>query len=129
MKIYVTGRNGSGKSTFIEQVRQELEGPFLSKTTSSLLTNNKIRPHLIETKLKNLADYYREGDLVVVIDTAAMLCSIRKDLSFSIKNANYENDLLRHVTELPKCTIIKNNDSIDTLRVQVKKYIKKIALF
>lgn len=108
MKYIVTGRKGSGKSSFISEVQNEL------RTYS-----------FIECSLDHfLKTVYQEGDKVVLVDTPFLLCLRRNDLRFNEKAVNIEDPLLSYVTELPNCTIIKNDGDLDTLKVHAKKFAR-----
>lgn len=108
MKVIVTGRTSSGKSTFKEIVES--------------LTNKDI----IESDARSIFLPYHEGDKIVIIDTPAILCHNRTVRSFSMSDQKKEDDMLSYVTELPNCTIIKNAGSLDDFRVKIKKFIKTL---
>jgi len=107
-KLIITGRTNSGKSFF----KKTIEG----------LTNMEI----VESNSRTFLSIYKEGDKIVVVDTPAIICSIRSGLAFSVADQKREDDILLYVTELPSCTIIKNIGSLDDFRVKIKKFMKTI---
>lgn len=112
--IHVTGRRGSGKSTVIHEIRKELM--HLEKE------------HIIleELRLNEFANSYIEGTQVLIVDTQVIICCKRVGERFKLSTKLEENQLLSFVTVLPRCTIISNDNDIDTLRVHIKKLVKKL---
>lgn len=113
MRLIITGRQGSGKTTVRELLEAERK-------------NLDLEEYDLSDFIDGAKDLYREEDHILLIDTPALLCDIRTQKNFLISLRNRESDCIKYVTELPKCTIIKNDNSLDMLRVIVKKFIKKL---
>lgn len=114
--ILVTGRKGSGKSTFIEEwcaIRLAFDSnhPILDLSGDKLVSHPALK--MPDTR-------------IIVVQTPAILCSIRSNVSFDLEQRKQEDAFLSHMTELPNCTIIKNDGTISDFRVKIKKYIRSI---
>lgn len=107
MRVIVTGRSGSGKTTFKEIIKQ-------------------IANTVTDTDLCNFISSYKEGDKVIVVDTPAILCWLRSGAILSTDDQKRDDAMISYVTELPNCTIIKNAGSLDEFRVKIKKLVKTL---
>ncbi len=113
MKYIVTGRESSGKSSFVQEAK-----PLVAR-------KNDIT--LVEVKLESILQHYREGDSIIYIETPALLCMLRqKKAHLNLNRLEQEDKLLSYVTDLPNCFIIKNDLSPDEFKVRIKQLVKRL---
>ena len=109
--ILITGRNKSGKTTFID---------------ISISTEN----NFIECPLDQFLNLYKENQSIILIDTPAILCIKRSEVyngkSLQLNDFKKQDILIEYIRELPNCIIIKNDLTIDDFKVKIKKLLKNI---
>jgi predicted kinase len=109
MKVIVVGRDSSGKSTFVNEVK---------RTAGNIET-------LELNRIEDLISRYTPNDKIVFIQTPLILCLKRANRVFiNMEDLKKQDEYLSYVTELPDCTIIKNDRSFDDFKVKIKKYVK-----
>lgn len=118
-KYIITGRDNSGKSTFKKEI------DLIVKDLSKINKTSFIELHGYSA---NFTTRFNEEDSIVLIDTPALICFKRsgKVDPFNDEQQNEQDRFLFHVTELPRCTIISNNGTLDEFRVRIKKFIKSL---
>jgi hypothetical protein len=123
-KILITGRTNSGKSESIKILRASdknlklIESPLISELSSDL-----------GTILVKCTDDIESYDHILIIDRPTLVCYPwlvgSKVTNMSFSRIDQEERLLKYLTEMPTCTIIKNNRSLDTLKVRIKDFYNK----
>lgn len=113
--ILICGLPGSGKTTTLN---------FLKEISSSL-------PIEVGTSVDTLPPI-SDKTQILLIQCPVILCfqrTRRADQCFEeflkTNHVEYKEKLMRYMTELPNCTIIKNDLSLEHLRLQIKKFLKK----
>ena len=107
--MIIVGQPGCGRKTFDKELNK----------------NAKYRVDFCHPE--DLVGLYKEDDLIVLIDTAVILCRKRlgrRDIDFD-EAKEYKN-LLSYVRELPNVFIINNNGSLHDFRVKIKRAQKDI---
>ena len=114
MKVIVTGRQNSGKSEFINIIN----------SISAELTIPTI--NFYEAPIQDFIYEYSANQLIILIDTPAILCIKRSISVLPLKDYQKQDILIEYVKELPNCIIIKNDLGIDDFKVKIKKIVKNI---
>lgn len=108
-RILITGRSGSGKNTCMQLLADELRGEDYV---------------FIELPSDIFLQHYKEEEVILYVNTPVILCAGRLRKSINLTFQKKEDQLLSYVTELPNCYIIDNNQTIDDLKVKIKKFVK-----
>jgi len=112
--MLITGRTQSGKSTLIDIEDQ---------------INHHHNNVMIECPIDQFMNSYTEGELIILIDTPAIFCmqrALTAGKHLSLSEIKKQDIIIEYVKELPYCTIIKNNLTIDDFKVKIKKLLKNL---
>lgn len=107
--MLITGRSKSGKTTYLNIMKE-------------------IKPSLEyeECPPEEVIEIYKENQLIILVDTPAILCIKRSDSKLQLKEIIEQDILIEYIKELPNCVIIKNNLTIDDFKVKIKRLSKNI---
>lgn len=108
--------------------------PGAGKTTVAQLLNEigAIQPVEVGTSVDLLLSALSDKSQLLIVECPVILCfqrtrrsSQRFDEFVKTLQIEQKERLLKYMTDLPNCTIIKNDLSLDHLRLQIKKFLKK----
>lgn len=117
--IAICGLPFSGKTTTLEII--EAIKPKLKVSVEEIQNPETLVQFLSKTE---------EKGMILLVDTPVLLCYNRAPSStfdYFMDKYNYEKyqKFINYVTQLPMCSIAKNDQSIDHLRFQIKNIIAK----
>jgi RNase adaptor protein for sRNA GlmZ degradation len=129
-KILITGRTNSGKSESLRILKTLDKNLNLTETPLIVDSFNSLGTILVNS------DDIRSYDHILIIDRPTLFCYpqlvggkidtyISKEGDSFFSNIDKEERILKYLTEIPTHTIIKNNRSLDTLKVRIKDFYNK----
>jgi hypothetical protein len=122
MNILVTGRANCGKSEAVKILKSLNKNLKLAETA---LISNGVADFGTILDTDDIETY----NYIIIIDRPVLICHPwligSKISSTSFSRIDQEERLLKYLTELSTCTIIKNDSSLDTLRVRIKDFYNK----
>jgi len=114
--MLITGRSKSGKTTYLNIMKE------IKPSSSPILFTIECK----ECSPDEAIEIYKENQLIILVDTPAILCIKRSDSKLQLKEIIEQDILIEYIKELPNCVIIKNNLTIDDFKVKIKRLSKNI---